>query len=53
MNSDVLAVDRIWARVPGARRITRAAATLDGLTLRLSGLRGAVAVVVGSAMRVA
>ena len=51
MNTDVLAVNRIWAHVPGARRITRAAAALDLLTLRLPGLRGAGAVVVGSAIR--
>jgi ubiquinone/menaquinone biosynthesis C-methylase UbiE len=53
MNGDVLPINRIWAHLPGARRMTRMAAALDDAALRVPGLRGAGAVVVGSALRLA
>ena len=49
MNSDVLAINRVWAHVPGARHITRIATRFDEAALRLPGLKRAGALVIGSA----
>jgi ubiquinone/menaquinone biosynthesis C-methylase UbiE len=51
MNSDVLAINRVWQFVPGVTKLTRAATTLDEWTLKLPGLSGAGLAVVGRARR--
>jgi ubiquinone/menaquinone biosynthesis C-methylase UbiE len=51
MNSDVLVVNRALRFVPGVRALTRAMVTLDEAALRLPGLRGAGAAVVGVAAK--
>jgi SAM-dependent methyltransferase len=51
MNSDVLAVNRVWQYVPGATALTRAATKIDEWTLKLPGLSGAGLAVVGRARR--
>ncbi len=51
MNSDVLAINRIWARVPGTETLTRAAARLDDIALKVPGLRSGGALAIGSAVR--
>jgi SAM-dependent methyltransferase len=51
MNSDVLAINRVWQYVPGAAALTRAATKIDEWTLKLPGLSGAGLAVVGRARR--
>jgi len=51
MNSDVLAINRVWQYVPGAVALTRLATKVDEWTLRLPGLSGAGLAVVGRARR--
>jgi len=51
MNSDVLAVNRVWARVPFIRTLTRAAAALDDAVLKLPMFGRSGALVIGSAVR--
>jgi ubiquinone/menaquinone biosynthesis C-methylase UbiE len=51
MNSDVLAVNRVWQYVPGAAALTRAAAKIDEWTLKIPGMSGAGLAVVGRARR--
>jgi len=51
MNSDVLAINRVWQYVPGAVGLTRAATKIDEWTLKLPGLSGAGLAVVGRARR--
>jgi len=49
MNGDVLAVNRVWGKLPGARALTRAATRFDELALRLPGLGRAGALAIGAA----
>jgi hypothetical protein len=49
MNSDVLVFNRAFRLIPGIRLITRAAARLDELILRLPGFHSAGLQVVGVA----
>ena len=49
MNGDVLPINRVWGRLPGVRGLTRLATRLDETALMLPGLRGAGALVIGSA----
>ena len=51
MNSDVLAINRLWQYVPGIRGLTRAATRADEWTLRLPGLSGAGLIAIGAATR--
>jgi ubiquinone/menaquinone biosynthesis C-methylase UbiE len=51
MNSDVLAINRIWQYVPAATALTSAAATIDEWTLTWPFLSGAGLAVVGRARR--
>jgi SAM-dependent methyltransferase len=51
MNSDVLPINRLWRHVPGIRALTRAAARLDDLTLRVPGLRRMGLIAIGSASK--
>lgn len=51
MNSDVLAINRVWQYVPGAAALTRFATKVDEWTLKLPGLSGAGLAVVGRARR--
>jgi len=53
MNSDVLAVNRLWQYVPAIRRLARFATLLDDRTLRLPGLRHAGLIAIGSASKAA
>jgi len=52
MNSDVLAINRVWQYVPGAVVLTRFATKVDEWMLRFPGLSGAGLAVVGRARRV-
>lgn len=51
MNSDVLPINRLWQYVPGIRPLTRAAARLDDVTLRVPGLRRAGLIAIGTARK--
>src|SRR2546430_17456613 len=51
MNSDVLAVNRLWQYVPAIRHLTRLAARVDEQTLRLPGLRRAGLIAIGTASK--
>ena len=51
MNSDVLAVNRLWRYVPAIRRLTRVATRIDDRTLRLPGLRRAGLIAIGTASK--
>lgn len=51
MNSDVLAINRLWQYVPGIRGLTRAAARADEWTLSVPGLSGAGLIAIGAATR--
>ncbi len=51
MNSDVLVVTRGLRHLPAIRALTRAAARLDEVTLRLPGLQGAGLIVIGAAVK--
>jgi SAM-dependent methyltransferase len=51
MNTDVLAVNRLWAYLPCSRAIARAAAAFDDVALKLPGLGLAGALAIGSAVR--
>lgn len=51
MNSDVLAVNRIWAYMPFIRTLTRAAARLDDAVLNLPMFGRCGALVIGRAVR--
>jgi SAM-dependent methyltransferase len=51
MNSDVLPINRLWQYVPGVRSLTRAAARVDDLALRLPGLSGAGVIAIGAAAK--
>lgn len=51
MNSDVLLFNRLFRFIPGIRAITRAAAALDAVVLRLPGLDKAGLQVVGAARK--
>lgn len=51
MNSDVLPVNRLWRYVPGIRPLTRAAARVDEVTLRVPGLRRAGLITIGTAKK--
>jgi ubiquinone/menaquinone biosynthesis C-methylase UbiE len=52
MNSDVLPINRLWKHVPAIRALTRAAARLDGWTLRAPGLGHAGLIAIGAATKV-
>jgi len=51
MNSDVLPINRLWQYVPGIRPLTRAAARLDDVTLRVRGLQRAGLIAIGTASK--
>jgi SAM-dependent methyltransferase len=51
MNSDVLPINRVWQYVPGIRPLTRAAARIDDLTLRVPGLAHAGLIAIGTARK--
>ena len=51
MNSDVLAINRVWQYVPGAVALTRLATKVDEWTLKIPGLTHAGLAVVGRARR--
>jgi ubiquinone/menaquinone biosynthesis C-methylase UbiE len=51
MNADVLAVNRLWRYVPGARRLARFASRVDDYSLQLPGLTAGGLLAVGLARR--